>query len=87
MSKLTMFDRRTGNCVGECEIPDDVIEAAAKVETWMRTNSAESLHGLRLDGFGSTHVTNWDEIEQRLLRLGLRNGKRPGPWHRCQEPG
>jgi hypothetical protein len=46
--KLAMFNT-DGRYVGECEIPDDIIAAAAKVERYLRTNNFGRIQGLRLD--------------------------------------
>lgn len=49
--KFPIYDTETNEPMGEVEIPDDVIEAARKVENWMRSQSyGESivLHGVKL---------------------------------------
>ncbi|MDE2021269.1 MAG: hypothetical protein KGJ13_13115, partial [Patescibacteria group bacterium] len=49
MSKLMMHDAETGDPLGEVEIPDDILEAAAKVEAWMKIyHPGVILHGLKL---------------------------------------
>lgn len=49
MTKLPVFDTESGRPLGEVEIPDDVIEAAAKVEAYLKTQpSSMTLHGVRL---------------------------------------
>ena len=48
MAKHQVFDTETNEPVGELEIPDDVMEAAAKVEAWMKRHDAMVLHGLKL---------------------------------------
>lgn len=49
MSKIMVYDVDTHAPLGEKEIPDDVIEAAAKVAAWMREQPVSmELHGLGL---------------------------------------
>lgn len=51
MAKMPVVAVETDEPVGEIEIPDDVIEAAARVENWMRSQphgEAIRLHGLML---------------------------------------
>jgi len=48
MTRMMIFDKETNEQVAEKEIPDDVLEAAAKVADWMIEHEAIELHGLRL---------------------------------------
>jgi hypothetical protein len=48
MTRVMIFDIETNERVGEKEIPDDVLEAAAKVSDWMHEHEVIELHGLRL---------------------------------------
>lgn len=49
MSKIMVYDVETHEPIGEKDIPDDVIESAAKVAAWLREQPiAMELHGLGL---------------------------------------
>lgn len=49
MAKMPIYDTDSGKPVGEKYIPDDVIEAAAKVEAWLREQPiGMELHGVTL---------------------------------------
>lgn len=49
MTRMPVIDTDSGKQVGETEIPDDVIEAAAKVEHWLREQpSGMEVHGVTL---------------------------------------
>ena len=49
MPKMPVMDTDSGKQVGEVEIPNDVMEAAAKVECWLRDQpSGMVLHGVTL---------------------------------------
>ena len=45
--KLAMFNL-DGRFIGHDDVPDEIIEASAKVEHYMRANGVERLYGLRL---------------------------------------
>lgn len=46
--EIEVFDAKTSMPAGKVEIPDDVLEAAAKVYAWLRQHNAIKLHGLCL---------------------------------------
>ncbi len=46
--KVLLFDSTTNTTTGEIEVPDDVIEAARKVERWMTLNVCTELCGLKI---------------------------------------
>jgi hypothetical protein len=48
MSAIEVFDIESGKCVGTVACPPDVIEAAAKVEAWLKEHRAIELHGVTL---------------------------------------
>lgn len=48
--KMQTFDSRTGRLHGEIDIPDDIVEAAARVASWMKTNNCTQLCSLQLAG-------------------------------------
>lgn len=46
--RIMLFDEHTGRPAGEIEIPQEIIDAARRVETWMREHQCKRLHGLHL---------------------------------------
>lgn len=46
--KILVFNSETNLPVGEVEVPQDVLEAAARVEQWMKAHRCIALHGLTL---------------------------------------
>ena len=47
--KMPVQDVESGEIISTLEIPDDVVEAAAKVEAWLKSMPATmQLHGVRL---------------------------------------
>lgn len=46
--EIEVFDTETNLPSGKMEIPEDVLEAAAKVYAWLRQHNAIKLHGLCL---------------------------------------
>jgi hypothetical protein len=66
MPDVHLFDK-LGRYAGVMSIPADVIEAAAKVSSWMATNQIEDLQGLR-------HMETYRqrlELEEKTRASGL----------------
>lgn len=47
--KMPIFDKDSGEKIGNMEIPDEIVEAAAKLSAWLQTKDPSmELYGLQL---------------------------------------
>lgn len=47
--KMPIYDKDSGAKLGSMEVPDEIIEAAAKLSAWLEANNPLlQLHGLKL---------------------------------------
>lgn len=46
--RIQIFDSATNKVAGEVDVPDEIVEAACKVERWMQQNGCQQLCGLKV---------------------------------------